>query len=358
MFFIKSLVLQDFRCHRHKSLPFGNAANIIIGKNASGKTSVVEAIYCLALGKSYKAASAAEMIRKGAPFATAKAEIANRGREDVLFLSIGASGKKIVLNNKPIPRLSDYLGYFKVIAFSPEDYRLIKGTPGDRRNFMDVNISQMSPGYLRSLIRYRKILKQRNEVLKSLADRSVRGDEDLLNILSSQLAKEGRVIINERTKFFAGINPIFSERVKHISAGAERGDLNYIINTDPHLLEQSYTRKRASELAAQTTLFGPHRDDFEMRINGEAAAAFASQGQQKTLCLASKLALVDMLAAGDSPLIAILDDVLSELDFNRQNQILQAVDRKFQVFITATSVAGLAEGLLERGKIINIEEEE
>ena len=95
-----------------------------------------------------------------------------------------------------------------------------------------------------------------------------------------------------------------------------------------------------------------------MRINGEAAAAFASQGQQKTLCLASKLALVDMLAAGDSPLIAILDDVLSELDFNRQNQILQAVDRKFQVFITATSVAGLAEGLLERGKIINIEEEE
>lgn len=357
-FHIKTLQLHDFRCHQNKRLSFGAGANIVVGKNASGKTSVVEAIYCLALGKSFKAASSAEMIRKGAEYAAARAEIANRDREDVLFVSIGATGKKIVLNNKPVSRLSEYLGYFKAVVFSPEDYRLIKGTPLDRRNFLDVNISQMAPEYLAALISYRKVLKQRNEVLKAMAASSSRGDEDLLDILSAQLAKEGRIIINGRKNFFAGINPLFTERVKQISEGKERGEMYYMVNTEGDRLEAAYSRKRNLELAAQTTLFGPHRDDFEMRLNGEVAAAFASQGQQKTLCLAAKLALTDLLDVGGSPLVVILDDVFSELDSARQNQILGAIDHRHQVFITATSVDGLAEGLLKRGTIINIEEEE
>ncbi|MDD4389157.1 MAG: DNA replication and repair protein RecF, partial [Bacilli bacterium] len=210
---------------------------------------------------------------------------------------------------------------------------------------------------LNASIRYRKILKQRNEMLKMIAGNQGY-DRILLKILTEQLIKEGTTIINERKKFISALNPLFNNKTKQISSGKEQGVIKYLMNTDIDRLEQVFSQKIVNEIAMQTTLFGPHRDDFEIKINGENAGTFASQGQQRTLLLASKLALTEMLANKDSPLVIILDDVFSELDSARQNQLLSMINRDFQIFITTTSIESLASKLLEHSKIIEIEEEE
>lgn len=357
MFYIKQLKLLNFRCHRMKELSFLPKVNIIKGKNASGKTSVVEAIHCLGFGKSYKTNSNVEMISIGVENSVIQADITKNNKADNILLVITPNGKTIERNNKPYPRLSDYLGYFNVVVFSQEDYRIIKGTPRERRGFLDLNISQFSLEYLNSLINYRKILKQRNEMLKMIAEKQSR-DYILLKTLTEQLIKVGKVIIHERKRFVAQINPLLTLKTKQISLGKEEGMILYTPNTEAEELERTFLKKEASEIMMQTTLFGPHRDDFQIIVNNQKAEAYASQGQQRTLLLAAKLALTDLLGEKETPLIVILDDVFSELDNNRQNQILEMINNKYQIFITTTNIEGFSQKLLERSHIINIEEEE
>src|SRR5690554_5690819 len=197
MFYLKKLHLADFRCHKDLLLHFSPAINILVGRNACGKTSIVEAVHCLAFGKSYKVNLNTDIIRKGTEYSQIKAEVINRDKTDDLVLIYNAKTKRIILNNKPIARLSDYLGYFNVVVFCPEDYRLIRGAPRDRRTFFDANISQLSKRYLNALMSYRKILKQRNEILKSISEK--RGlDRTLFKVITEQLMKEVKIIVFER----------------------------------------------------------------------------------------------------------------------------------------------------------------
>lgn len=357
MFYIKEIRLTNFRCHENAAFIFSPSINILTGKNACGKTSVAEAVYCLSLGKSYKTGSDKELIKHGADYGIIRAVVYNGGKNDELLFSLSPNNKKVEINSKIYSRLSDYIGYFNVSIFCPEDYRLIKGAPRDRRNFFDVSISQIQPEYLRTLIRYRRILKQRNEMLKKMAEKQS-NDYTLLSVLTEQLITEGKRIIESRTAFTDNMNSYFLDKVNIISGGREHGVITYKPDTPADMLKRMFSNKISFEVARKMTLFGPHRDDFQISINGRPSERFASQGQQRTLILAMKLSLTDILREKETPLLIILDDVFSELDLLRQNQILGMINGQSQVFITTTSVDNFSLASIKGGNIINIEAEE
>ena len=354
MFYIKKLNLNSFRCYRNYQIDFAPNINIIYGNNAVGKTSLVEAIHCLALVKSHKAITDDELIHKGATYTIIKALINNNENNDELILSIFDKKKKIQKNNKMYSSLSDYIGFFNVVIFSPEDLNLVKGAPLERRKFLDINLSQTNNQYLLSLIRYRKFLKQRNEILKNHTEKY---DQTLLSVVTDSLIKEAKYIISERVKFLNQLNPYFQTITEKISINKERGELSYLPNCNADQVENNFRERLKTDLMLKTTTTGPHRDDFSFSINNTDAASYGSQGQQRTLTLALKLALAEVIKEKKQNIIIILDDVFSELDTNRQNQILNLLNQSNQIFITTTGIDNLSKDILNQSNIIKIQKE-
>jgi len=356
MFIIKELNLLNFRCYKKHSIKFSPHINILVGDNAVGKTSIVEAIYCLGFTKSHKANLDSDMIRKGEEYSVIKATFTNDSKIEELIFSITKKGKRIQKNNKTYKQLSEYIGYFNVVIFCPEDLEIIKGSPGVRRKFLDVNISQINPSYLNSSINYRKLLKQRNEILKNINE-NTKYDHTLLNIVTEELMKVAINIIEERKKFISRLNPYLSDKCKLISDDNEYGILEYLPNVNSNGIKTQFDKQLKIDIATKTTTVGPHRDDFSILINGEYASSYGSQGQQRTMSLAIKLALADLIKENSKNLIIILDDVFSELDINRQNQILKLISQNNQIFITTTSVDNLSTDLLNKSNVVTIHKE-
>lgn len=353
MFHIKNLALTNFRCYEQYFVEFAPNINIIYGDNAVGKTSLVEAVHCLGLCKSHKSVNDIDLIKKKESFARIKAQILNNTINDDVLISYMDKKKKIQKNQKVINQLSDYIGYFNIVIFSPEDMDLIKGTPLERRKFLDINISQIKPTYLESLIKYRKLLKQRNEILKNYAENH-KFDYTLLEVVTENLIKEAKVIVKDRATFIEDISPFFNSINQKISDKGEIGTIKYLPNTNWLYLEKEYFDRIKTDILLKTTTVGPHRDDFLISINNENASVFASQGQQRTLSLSIKLALAEIIKIKSKNLVIILDDVFSELDINRQNQILKLLDRSNQIFITTTTIENLSTDILNQSKMIKI----
>ncbi len=355
MFRLKQIKISNFRCYESLTQEFSPNINIIIGDNAVGKTSLIESVYALGVTKSHKASSDLEMIRHNADFCFVKGVFEDDRAHDVC-LSINANGKQLVKNGKKIKHISEYLGFFYVVMFCPEDLELVKGGPINRRKFLDVNIGQIDHIYLESLIKYKKILKQRNQILKDLGETQPKYNKDMLEILTKALIKEAKTIISIRKEFVLKLNNYFSKQVAAISGGNEQAYLKYLPNCEEKDLENKFFEREKLDLITKTTNCGPHRDDFEIIFNGKESA-YASQGQQKTFVLALKLSLVDVIKEKSNRIIVILDDVFGELDVHRQKQLIKLLEMNYQIFITTTSIDSLDEDILKNSKIIKIDKD-
>lgn len=352
-FYLKNLELVNFRCYTKKQFTFSPRRNIIVGSNAVGKTSLVEGIHCLGFGKSFKNARDIELIKKNKPYYNLKGDFLSEGTVDKVICSYNQKDKRIIKNNYIYKSISDYLGYFKIIVFAPDDLELVKGSPSVRRKFLDVHIGQVKPSYLQALIRYKKLLKERNEFLKSITSDNY--DKILLEVITSSLITEAKTVITERQSFIEEVNKVLNPILFKLSNERENIRLVYKPNCNVENLWKSAREKEKQDVMMETTTWGPSRDEMLIVINGENAASYCSQGQIRSACLAIKLGLVELIKKETERIIIILDDVFSELDNHRQNEILKLLDPNLQTFITTTTIESLNPNIIDSSLIINIE---
>lgn len=330
----------------------------MIGNNAQGKTSLIESIYVLSTTKSHRTSKDSQLILFNEDFARIEADITREQDELNLSLIISKKGKKASYNGIDQKKLSEYVGKLIVVMFAPEDLSLVKGGPQYRRRFMDMEIGQLSPTYLYHLGQYSKLLKQRNELLKQL--RTNRSNELLLDVITEQLVPHAVYVLNSRIEFLEQLES-FSKKVhSEISNQLEEISLDYVnsfknINLDEETILQKYKELYNQDIQLGSTSLGPHRDDFNVSLNGVNTHQFGSQGQQRTASLSMKLAEIELIYSvlNEYPVL-LLDDVLSELDDARQTQLLNTIKNKVQTFITTTSIDGIDENVIELADIFTI----
>lgn len=358
------LTLRDYRSYARVDTDFSPQINVLIGENAQGKTNLLEAVYVLALARSHRTNNDKELIRFGADFAKITGTVARDTGRNQLELVISKQGKKARFNKIEQPRLSTYVGHFNVVLFAPEDLAIVKGSPANRRRFIDMEFGQMSVKYLQLLSEYRTALRQRNAYLKQLKYHQAK-DRVLLDVLSDQLAAAGAEIVTRRASllqqmatFAAAIHGDITKGREHLAfqyqsqvPEAARGDVEQAYAAMGELL----AKHAARELELGTTLVGPHRDDVAFIVNDKNVANFGSQGQQRTTALAVKLAEIDLMKAqtGEYPVL-LLDDVLSELDDDRQTHLLKAIQNKVQTFLTTTSLDGIAREIIDAPAVYRV----
>lgn len=356
MFYLDSIKLINFRCYRSNEFQFSPNINIIIGENAVGKTSLVEAIYCLGLIKSYKTFNDVLLVKEGFDFYNVKANFIENEQNIDFMISYNDKKRKMVRNNQVIKKQSEYIGYFQVVMFSPDDIELIKGTPSIRRRFMDTYIGQLDKEYLENLSLYKKILKSRNEILKDF-DPNNKKIRALLEIYTDKLIEYAKKIVGRRLLFFKELNPYIESQSLAISKNIEKLRINYLANSNIFNIEKEIRGNINNDIFARTTTLGPHKDDFEFIVNDRNACEYASQGQQRTATLSLKLGLAAKFKDITSKVIIILDDVFSELDKSRKNSVMELLIGKGQIFITTTSIKDIDINILNLSKLIEINKE-
>ncbi len=349
---IKRLQLKNYRLYDTLDTEFSAGINLITGQNAQGKTSLIEAIYVLALSKSHKTPLDHVLIREDQPFAKITGEANLDTKRATLEIILSKQGKKAKFNHVEYKRLSDYIGSMKVVMFAPEDLNLVKGSPAERRRFLDLEMGQVNRMYLHHLGQYRKVLKERNEHLKALQKKKS-DDHVLLDVLTEQLIHYGTKIVRARRSFIEALQPIISRVYKTLS-GENNLSLTYdpSIEADPY---KAYQAKKSLDILTGTTNLGPHRDDCGLYFGSQDLKKVASQGQVRTVALTLKLAVIALLeeTKNIAPII-LLDDVFSELDKTRKENILKNLPKEAQIFITATSLEHINLNILDNYKLFHI----
>ena len=368
---IKSLKLLYFRNYLSTNIDAHPSLNVLVGNNANGKTNIIESIFCLALGKSYRTKSDSECIMFGET-ATAMSCIVNKNDKDLdIMLGINNKGKSAKIAGIKKTKLTDFVGELNVVLFSPEDLQIVKGSPALRREFMNREFYQFSRIYHKYYLMYQHLLKQRNSYLKDMR-KNPKDEMSLayLETLTSQLAKVALYIIKERVSFVQDISKLTYKNMLNISNGQETLKIKYKSSVldalniteinDESFTEENLTKvmmKRSfDDIMRGSTKIGPQHDDLEFYINDLDAKMYASQGQQRSIVLSLKLAEINYLKekTGTYPVL-LLDDVLSELDKNRQLKLLDAINENVQTFITTPSISDIKEDLLKKAKVFKIE---
>ena len=368
---IKSLKLLYFRNYLSTNIDAHPSLNVLVGNNANGKTNIIESIFCLALGKSYRTKSDSECIMFGET-ATAMSCVVSKNNKNLdIMLGINNKGKSAKIAGVKKTKLTDFVGELNVVLFSPEDLQIVKGSPALRREFINREFYQFSRIYHKYNLMYQHLLKQRNSYLKDM--RKNPKDEmalTYLETLTSQLAKVALYITKERVSFVQDISKLTYKNMLNISNGQETLKIRYkssvlealnIKDTDDEAFtEENLTnvimRKSFDDIMRGSTRIGPQHDDLEFYINDLDAKMYASQGQQRSIVLSLKLAEINYLKekTGTYPVL-LLDDVLSELDKNRQLKLLDAINENVQTFITTPSISDIKEDLLKKAKVFKIE---
>ena len=339
--FVKNLSLKNFRNYSEEYFEFDSGINIICGENAQGKTNLVEALYYMSIGKSFKNTKEQELIFFGKDFSQIIVNIEKNIGEITLEADLSKKTKKILkVNGSNLSRTGDLLGNLVTVFFCPDDLKLIKEAPQDRRRFMDICLSQLSKKYFNLLERYNIILKNRNDLLKSKDSEVI---ESTIPIWNEQLADTGKEIIYQRLKFIEILDKHCKKIHQYLTDDTEKINIKYygINSENKEEIKKSILEKLnenfEKDLANGHTSTGPHRDDLIISINGLDIKNFGSQGQQRTTALSLKLAEKEILKEkiGEYP-ITILDDVFSELDSNRVNKLLSIL-KTGQTFITTTA---------------------
>jgi len=324
---IRKIQLKQFRNHKDIELIFEKPFVYIDGPNGSGKTSILEAIYFVATTKSHRANDEKEMIQRSEPFTHVKVWT-DEDRYEVIF---SKTGKRALINGVEKRKISDFIGHLRVVMFSPLDLDLIKGAPQTRRQFMDLEWMQLHKTYLRHLNTYKQVLKQRNSLLKKI---HIEDDYTFLNILGEQLFEVGIEIINERQKMIHELNQHFKAVYQRFST--HEVELIYEPDVDEKAFKAHLHKNQKQDILYQSTLAGPHRDDFFIRFNGFDAKSYASQGEQRLMVVCLKLALLKLIEKETSTqVILLLDDVLSELDQERQHIFLSELPKEHQMIMNS-----------------------
>ncbi|CCV63582.1 DNA replication and repair protein RecF [Alteracholeplasma palmae J233] len=324
---IKKLELKQFRNHLTKTIEFNKNLVYLVGPNGSGKTSILESIYFASTTKSHRTNNEKEMIQENQPFSIIKLKTVTNDFQIVL----SDTGKRAFINQVEKRKISDYIGHFKVVMFSPEDLSLIKGSPSDRRKFMDLELMQLYPSYLQTLSQYKKVLKQRNLLLKKI---KIDDDYTFLNILGEQLLELGEVLISKRKAFLEELQEELNKAYKLFSN--YQTTIQYIPYLTKEKMIEHFTKKQKYDIINQTTMAGPHKDDFIILFNEKIANAFASQGEQRLIMIALKLALLKLIQKHENKeIVLLLDDVLSELDDQIQKTILEQLPKNQQIIISS-----------------------
>jgi DNA replication and repair protein RecF len=381
-----SISLTNFRNYRQLEVELPNGPILVLGSNATGKTTLLEALYLLSTTKSHRTSSERELVSWDArpelglpPFARVYAQVQKRGplRVELIIVREGAEGesgvarKRIRVNDLP-KRAIDLLGQVNAVMFGPQDLELIVGPPNLRRRYLDIMISQIDPHYVRALGTYLKVVAQRNSLLKTVGDRGFRGGGDgigdQLRYWDDELVLHGTQLLHRRLEVIGELNRLADTSHARVAGTSETLELLYrstvTDETRPALeppehgaLEEAYRERlrsgRADELRRAMTLAGPHRDDLQFTVGGVNMGTYGSRGQQRSVILALKLAEVELMrqATGEAPLL-LLDDVVSELDPERRRYLLQAVlERPQQVLVTATDLVPVGREFLSRASL-------
>ena len=352
--FLKSLNIANFRNYESQKLKFNKHSNIFIGNNAQGKTSILEAIYVLAFTKSHRVYKDVSFINNSAEYAKINSLINLNDKDIELDIVVSKLGKKAKYNQIELEKLSEYLGILNVVIFAPEDLDLIKGNPKTRRKFLDLEIGQISKEYIFNLQNYRKVLKQRNDLLKSMQKKQTK-DYMLLDVITDQLVGYQEYLLQKRREFVKQIEEFALNHYKQLAATNDKLSIEYIPSIEKEIKEE-YIAKYQYDIITGTTNQGIHRDELEFYINDFPIKSHGSQGEQRTAVLAIKLALIDFIYSYKKEYpVLLLDDVLSELDKIRQNNLLEYVSKDIQTFITTTDLNEIDLKKIDNYNIFRIE---
>ena len=359
---IKSLELSDFRNYENLKIDFSSGTNILYGDNAQGKTNILEAIFMSATTKSHKGSKDKEIIRFGKDEAHIRTIIDRDNAEYRVDMHLRSSKTKgIAIDGQKIKRASDLIGKLNVVFFSPEDLSIIKNGPSERRRFMDMELCQLDQVYLNSLSKYNKLVVERNKVLKDLFDHPE--NSVLLDVQDKQLCEYGSVIIKTREKFIGDLNEIIRPIHNKLTGGKEDLSIYYEPNVDATDFEKKISSSRQRDIYAKQTTVGHHKDDFSFIVKRNSDNSekidirkFGSQGQQRTASLSLKLSEIEIVkkAKKENPVL-LLDDVLSELDSNRQNYLLNTIG-DIQTIITCTGLDEFVNNRFEIDKLFKVTE--
>jgi DNA replication and repair protein RecF len=350
---IKSLELHNYRNYETLELQFDQGTNILYGDNAQGKTNVLEAIFLSATTKSHKGSKDKDIIRFGCDESHIRTILEKDGYESRIDMHLrNAKSKGIAIDGQKITKASQLLGLLNVICFSPEDLSIIKDGPSERRRFIDMELCQLDSFYLYNLNHYNQIINQRNKLLKDLyLNPSLK---ETLNIWDSQLVSFGSKIIERRSTFIKQLNDIIFDIHKKLSGDKE----HLLIQYDPNVLMENFEKKlkenQERDIRLKMSSVGPHRDDFSFLVNDIDIRTFGSQGQQRTAALSLKLSEIEIVKklTKQKPVL-LLDDVLSELDHNRQNYLLNSIG-DIQTIITCTGLDDFINNRFEVNKIFKV----
>lgn len=353
--YIRDIELKDFRNYEYARISFSKKVNIFLGNNAQGKTNLLEGIYLNAMARSFKTSRDRELIRFGADFCKVKTVSVTDSEEQTTEIVIAKDGRKAVkLDGMKVSRTSELLERIFIIVFSPEDLKIVKDEPEKRRKFIDHELCQIKPGYYNDLSNYKKVLKQRNTYLKEPEI-----EMSILDIWDYELAKYGSRVIKRRNEFIEKIEKISSGIHDSISGGREKLEVKYEPNVhftqnEEEKFYEILVSHRNDDIRNRNTGRGPHKDDIKISANGIDLRKFGSQGQQRTAALSLKLSEIKLIEeeTGEKPVL-LLDDVLSELDNDRQTYLINSLGEN-QMFITTADLSGKVARSLPEGKVFKI----
>lgn len=354
---LNSLKVTDFRNLESAELTPSPVLTVICGPNGQGKTNLLESIWLLTGGKSFRGSKDAELIRRGAPFAALEAEFTAGDRDQTLRLTVGGRdtkrpGRTARLNGVDRGRAASVAGTFTAVVFDPNHLSLVKGGPEGRRRFLDAALCQLYPGYLTALRRYARTVAQKNALLKAYD--ITPGAGMMLDTFNEALSVCGADLMARRAAYLERLAPAAANNYRDISSGAETLSVRYqpCCDPDPAALARKLEEVRGAELRAGFCLAGPHREDLEIDIDGQPGRIYGSQGQQRSAVLSLKLAEASTAGEilGEHP-VMLLDDVLSELDDSRQAYLLTRIEDK-QTFVTTCDSAAFAR---TNGKLVFVQ---
>jgi len=359
---VNQLILKNYRNYENIKLKFNKGINIIIGDNAQGKTNILESIYFLSITKSYRTSDDFNLINHRKDFAKINAKIRNDNVPKNLEIIINKKKKTLFLNKNEIKKVSEFIGILNVVMMAPEDVNIIKGSPSERRNLLNIELSKLSKEYIIKYNEYSKLLKMRNDYLKLLMTNSI-ADSRYLDVINEKLIERAIYIYKERKRIIDEINSYLIDIYKDIS-NIDNLLIKYIPNFEITEFDDESLRKKMKhqfykyskkEIMLGMTLYGPHRDDFEFTIENSNLKYFGSQGQQKLAMISLKIALLKVFndRTGIIPLL-LLDDVFSELDRKKKNKLIEYINNSGQVIITTNDIRDINRKKIKNSKIFEI----
>jgi len=360
--YLKGLKLKNYRNYIEQQTAFDRGLNFIVGNNAQGKTNLLEAVYLLSSGKSYRTPFDRELVRWNSDTLYIKGRLVEDKGEKEIEIGIKGNNKRVKVNGINLKKRGELLGNLMVVFFSPEELKLVKEGPSFRRRFMDQEIAQLKPSYYYALNSYNKVLFQRNSLLRDNLRK--KANVDTLADWDRQLIGYGAKLIYDRVHFINKISAISSSIHATITNGDEKLEVAYLSCVDLNnikgikdiqaQLKVNLENSRERDIKTGVTNSGPHREDLGVAINGIDTRKFGSQGQQRTAALSLKLSEIELIKeeTGEYPVV-LLDDVMSELDPQRQKFVLENISR-IQAFITCTHLTGAMEKRYIHGKVFYI----